>query len=285
MDNVIYKIHSQMDNLTKAQKRLANELLSNTEQAIYYSTDELAEICDVSKAAISRFCYLFDYYGLKDLQISLARELSLTNEQVFINPDSKEFSENIAENVLGQMKIALTDTYKKLNAKAVEKTAQLILNARSVYLAGIGASGIVAQDLLHKLFRLQIEAKYHQEYDLMRVAMMQATPEDVLVAISYSGKKHEILTIVNEARKLNVPVIVITCSKDNELAKQADILLEVAALEKAFRSSAFTSRIVQLYVVDVVFHTCCAYLGTDKMEKLQKTYNIIQNEHKEKFEA
>lgn len=276
MDNIIYQIHERMEKLTKKQKRIATELLENPQEAIYYSTEQLASICDTSHAAISRFCYLFDFYGLKDLQISLARELSLMDEYTIISPESDDFSANIPENVLGQTTIALKDTYKMLKEDQVKKAAERILASKSIYLTGVGASDLVAQDFLQKLLRIQKDAKMFLDNDLRKIALLQATKNDVVIAISYSGEKEEVLDVVRQVKEQGVPIIAIVKAGDSTLAQQADIVLEVAGLEKDFRSSALTSRIVQLYVVDVVYHTCCALIGTDKVNALQKTYDIIR---------
>ncbi|GBU11279.1 transcriptional regulator MurR [Erysipelotrichaceae bacterium] len=276
MSNIIYQIRERMDKLTKKQKRIATELLDNPQAAIYYSTEELAILCDASHAAISRFCYLFDYYGLKDLQISLARELSLIDEYTIISPESDDFSAKISENVLGQTTIALKNTYKRLKEDQIKLAAEAILSARRIYLVGIGASDLVAQDLFQKLLRIQKDAMVYTDNDLRKVALLQAQKEDVLIAISYSGEKQEILELVSQVKSQGVPIIAIVKAGHTALSVAADINLEVAGLEKDFRSSALTSRIVQLYVVDVLYHTCCALLGSDKVNALQNTYNIVR---------
>jgi DNA-binding MurR/RpiR family transcriptional regulator len=202
------------------------------------------------------------------------------DEYTVISPESDDFSANIPENVLGQTTIALKDTYKILKEKQVMEAAHKILKAKSIYLAGIGASDLVAQDFMHKLLRIQKDAKVFTDKDLRKISLLQATKNDVVIAISYSGQKEEILDIVKQAKSQGVSIIAIVRGGMSPLAVAADITLEVAGLEKDFRSSALTSRIVQLYVVDVVYHTCCALLGTEKMAALQKTYDIIRKEGK-----
>jgi len=276
MDNIAYKIEKQLPHLTKAQRRIAEELLNNTKQAIHYSTDELASKTQVSHAAISRFCYLFDFYGLKDLQISLAHDLSYLDDFKVVSPESKEFSQNIAENVFAQTTIAMKETYEKLEADIVMAVAKQMFKSRKIYLYGIGASAIVAQDFLQKLLRVQADAVIFEEYDLMKIGFLQANAQDVLIAVSYSGKKQEVVTLAKQAQKQGVPVIAITKDIHSELAQLATYVLVVAGLESEFRSSALSSRIVQLYVVDVIFHTYCALLGPEKMNVLQKTYDILR---------
>lgn len=278
MDSLIYRIHEKMPTLTKAQKRIALGLLDKPQEAIYYSTEVLALKCEVSHAAISRFCYLFNFYGLKDLQISLALELSLIDDETIISPESEDFSVNIAENVLGQTTFALKDTYKRLKKQEIKKAAELILHSQRIYLAGIGASNIVAQDLCQKLLRIEKDARIYAEYDLNRIALVQATANDILVLISYSGEKKEILQLAKQAKAKQLKILAIVKAGSSRLAEMADIVLNVAALEKDFRGSALTSRIVQLYVVDVIFHTCCAQLGATTMERLTTTFNVIRTD-------
>ena len=278
MDNIMYTIEKQLPNLTKAQKRIAAELLNNTKQAIHYSTDELAARCDVSHAAISRFCYLFDFYGLKDLQISLAKDVSYLGDLKLVSPEAKEFSNNIPENVFAQLSIALKNTFEMIDADVVMEAAQALYKANKVYLYGIGASSIVAQDFLQKLLRVQVDAVFYEELDLMRLHLLQGTEADLFIAISYSGKKAEVIKVAQQAKKQGIPILAITKDTASPLAKLATFLLTVAGLETKFRSSALSSRIVQLYIVDVLFHTHAALLGPEKMEILQETYDILHKE-------
>ena len=278
MDNIMYTIEKQLPNLTKAQKRIAAELLNNTKQAIHYSTDELAARCDVSHAAISRFCYLFDFYGLKDLQISLAKDVSYLGDLKLVSPEAKEFSNNIPENVFAQLSIALKNTFEMIDADVVMEAAQALYKANKVYLYGIGASSIVAQDFLQKLLRVQVDAVFYEELDLMRLHLLQGTENDLFIAISYSGKKAEVIKVAQQAKKQGIPILAITKDAASPLAKLATFLLTVAGLETKFRSSALSSRIVQLYIVDVLFHTHAALLGPEKMEILQETYDILHKE-------
>lgn len=276
--SIIYQIKEKMNSLTKTQKKIAAFLLENPHEVIYYNTDKLVSACQVSHAAISRFCYLFNFYGLKDLQIALAREISLADERTFEVPESEKFAKDISRNVLTQMTLALKDTYHLVNQTNYNHAAALLLAASKIQLIGIGASELVALDLMQKLMRIQKNAYLYQDADLRKIGVLQLTKNDVLVAISYSGEKTEIIKIVEQANHLNIPVIAIVKTGDTKLAERATICLEVAAFEKNFRLGALSSRIAQLYAVDVLFYSCTTLLGTEKMAALQKTYQIVREE-------
>ncbi len=74
------------------------------------------------------------------------------------------------------------------------------------------------------------------------------------MAISYSGSTREVLKCVENAKKLNVPVISITkASMNNELENLSDITLKIPFVEKSLREGAMSSRISQLAVIDMLF--------------------------------
>ncbi len=55
----------------------------------------------------------------------------------------------------------------------------------------------------------------------------------MLIAISYSGSGSELLTILPAARRLGTPVVAMTGNAASELARQADIHLDVSVAQEA----------------------------------------------------
>ncbi|MDM8127876.1 SIS domain-containing protein, partial [Paraclostridium benzoelyticum] len=79
-------------------------------------------------------------------------------------------------------------------------------------------------------------------------------PEDVAVAISYSGTTKEVIKCIENANKNNIPVISITkASINNKLEDLSDITLKVPYVEKSLREGAMSSRISQLAIIDMLF--------------------------------
>ena len=83
------------------------------------------------------------------------------------------------------------------------------------------------------------------------------TYNDLVIFITYSGKKKEILELVRIARKHKIPTIAFTRSVTTLLSELYDITFEAIAFENGCRSSVLSSRIVHLCLVDVLF---CPYM-------------------------
>ena len=59
------------------------------------------------------------------------------------------------------------------------------------------------------------------------------TKNDVLLAISYSGKTRELITILPLLKRLNVPLIAMTGDKSSTLAKMASVHIDVSVEKEA----------------------------------------------------
>lgn len=281
MSGTLYRIHEQMTRMSKTQKRLGDYILSEPEKVIWYTTAELAEAAGVSNASVSRFCQESGFDGFKQFKLVLAHEVANQNSSNFSRPESEQFKDNIAENLLKQNISALTDTESILSVHKVRTAAKFINQASAIMCAGVGASDLVAQDMIHKLLRMEKQAFIHSDHDLRKVALRQYTNKDLVILFSYSGEKREMIELAKQAKSQNVPIIAITRIGKTELSKWATITLEVAAFEHDFRSSALSSRIVQLYMVDVLFYTYGLLFQKESMERLERTYNIIQKREAE----
>lgn len=72
--------------------------------------------------------------------------------------------------------------------------------ARRVILIGLGASGLVAKDLLFKLQKMGMVAVAEADMHEQLATVQTLSKEDLLLAISFSGKRREINLAAEEAR-------------------------------------------------------------------------------------
>jgi len=77
--------------------------------------------------------------------------------------------------------------------------------------------------------------------------------EDLLIALSHSGRSMETLRIAELAKVRGATVLSVTGLHQNPLHDLADISLFTVADEERVRSSAITSRDAQLMLTDMLF--------------------------------
>ena len=154
---------------------------------------------------------------------------------------------------------------------------EAMVNAKRIYLFGIGASGIVAMDLQQKLLRINKNSLYQMDPHTQISSSVHITNEDVAIGISYSGETKEVNTPLKIARENGAKTIAITRYNKNSLSKIADYTVYLPNDEKELRVGAITSRIDALTIVDIL------YLGVAKNDfertksDIKKTRDIINS--------
>ena len=114
------------------------------------------------------------------------------------------------------------------------KAVTLILNCKGrVVVSGVGKSGHVARKIAATLASTGSPAFFVHAAEAAHGDLGMITKDDVVIAISYSGTTSELLTIIPTVIREGAPVISITGSDDNTLAKEATVNLNVHVSREA----------------------------------------------------
>ena len=162
---------------------------------------------------------------------------------------------------------AMSQTYRLMNMNHLKEAIDLISNCNNIYIFGVGASGLVAQDFQYKLSRIKRIAIYQKDSHTQLISAVNIEPNDIAIGISYSGETKEVNLALKKAKELGAKTIGIT-KFNNTLSKIVDISLHVPSEEKEIRVGAITSRISALVITDLL------YLGVAK-NNLKKTEEYI----------
>ena len=156
--------------------------------------------------------------------------------------------------------------------KELEQCVELIANARTVLLFGIGSSLCVAKDTYLKFLRLDKPCVVNEDSHSQLLQARNATAQDVGIVFSYSGQTMEMIQCIKEMKAGGAPVIAVTRYYPSEVAQLADHVLYVAANESLFRNGAMSSRLSQLNVVDILYTAYASRNHEDTMRRLTKTH-------------
>ena len=155
---------------------------------------------------------------------------------------------------------------------AGEPCVELIANARTVLLFGIGSSLCVAKDTYLKFLRLDKPCVVNEDSHSQLLQARNATAQDVGIVFSYSGQTMEMIQCIKEMKAGGAPVIAVTRYYPSEVAQLADHVLYVAANESLFRNGAMSSRLSQLNVMDILYTAYASRNHEDTMRRLTKTH-------------
>ncbi|MBR3949060.1 MAG: MurR/RpiR family transcriptional regulator [Oscillospiraceae bacterium] len=280
MTSIELRVQSIYDSLSNAEKKVADYFMSNVENVFQKPIAQLAQEAGVSKVAWVRFCKDIGFDGLKDLKKALFAQMREKTDVAVADPfsdvrdvaDTKSLIEGIKLNSIR----AIQDTAELLDPDSLEEAAKAILGAKSVRIFGVGASGMVGQDLHSKLMRVNKNSYFATDHHSQLTYAASMTPQDVAVLISMSGTTSEVLEILSLVKRCGSPSIALTKYSKTPLAANADTVLYISTPEITMRSGAMSSRLAQLMVIDAVF-TAVAHMDYDTIAvSLEKSHESIR---------
>ena len=174
----------------------------------------------------------------------------------------------------------INDTVAMCDEKIIQQVVEKIKKARKIMLCGLGASGIVCEDLQMKLVHMGYPAFFHSKPTMNKMMCSLLEKNDLMIIISFRGENSEIMNYATVAKKNNCPIVAITNYSNSPLALTSDIVLLSSSEEDDFRIGAMTSRLSQLMIVDIL----SVMLALNDIRKtkinLAKTHTILK-ENKE----
>ncbi|MDD2297827.1 MAG: MurR/RpiR family transcriptional regulator, partial [Sphaerochaetaceae bacterium] len=239
------------------------------------SIDELAEEIGISESTLVRFVRKLGYSGYQRFRIALATEAIGPALRVYesrIDSDADDI-----ELVFGNAMSSLALTKEIIDRNIITQAAQMMSTAQRVYIFGLGGSNIVVQDAFHKFIRMGLNCVIAEDYHLQLMLASQSSKECVALLFSHTGTNMDTIAIAHELRARQCPIIVITTSERSSLARMATLMLPVAVASSGFVSEAFSARITQQVIIDVLYVALLRNLGPDAIKHLDAMRDVIAN--------
>ncbi|MGD0464733.1 MAG: KpsF/GutQ family sugar-phosphate isomerase [Tepidisphaeraceae bacterium] len=126
---------------------------------------------------------------------------------------------------VGAMAGAINDSF--------ERAVRLVLACRgSVLTSGVGKAGHVARKLSATFASTGTPSHFLSAADAVHGDLGSIRKGDIVLILSASGESDEILRLLSLVKKLGHPVIAVTASASNGLARGADIVLAMGRIEE-----------------------------------------------------
>lgn len=246
--------------LAENQRKIAHFILDNPENVLNLSSQQLAEMLDVSQSAIVKFSQKVGVKGYPALKLALSEIIG--RQQLNDGAPHSALHNRIAPNdnlMVVAQKLAMeknhsiTETTKRIDFRQFERIIEQIDSSQRVQIVGIGGSGLTAKDLSYKLQKIGITTLVESDHHVQIAAALTLNENDTQIVISFTGKRKDMLTAANIARKQGARVVAITRDSDSPLAQISDYVLESIAEEDEWRNSSISSRTAQNTLTDLIF--------------------------------
>ena len=245
---------------TRAERKLADYIFSNTTRTQYLSISSLAENSGVSEATITRFCKKLSLSGYHEFKLAIARAeytRDLTEPTDLSRSDAAgDSSENIFQKILASNISSLNETYELLDEKAVQRAVDILSEAERVYCFGHGGSSVVAMEAWARFSTISSRFIHISDAHMQIMAASLATPRDAILFFSYSGSTRDMEQLLETARSRKTPVILITHFSRSRAADYADVVLLCGYNESPLQSGSIAAKTGQLFLIECLF---CGY--------------------------
>ncbi len=115
-----------------------------------------------------------------------------------------------------------------------EQAVHLLLTCRGrVVVTGMGKSGAIGRKIAATLSSTGTPALFLHPAEGVHGDLGAVTPNDLVIALSYSGETEELLSILPAIKRLGIPLIVLTGNPQSTLARAAEVVLDVSVAREA----------------------------------------------------
>jgi len=146
-----------------------------------------------------------------------------------MNESIRQFAQQVIETeaaAVRQVGEAINDDF--------ERAVRMILDCpASVLTVGIGKAGHVARKVSATLASTGTPSHFLDPAEAVHGDLGAVRAGDLVVMFSSSGESDEILRLLSVVKKLNHPVIGITCKKFSTLARFSDVVIDLGKIEEA----------------------------------------------------
>lgn len=270
-------IQNMLEQLPASERKIAQFILDHPQSILNSTVNEIGIQAKTSGAAVIRLCKSLGLTGFQDLKVRIAGDLVKPVEQGYrdIEPDESFFS--IVQKTTSNSIQSIRDSEEIINYEELERAVHTLLPAKNVHFYGIGASNIIAKDAQQKYLRIQKNATAFMDTHLVATLIANADEKDVVFGISHSGETQEVINVMKLAKERGVKTISLTKYGQSSVSSLADIKLFTSySGEAPFRSAATSSRLAQLYMMDILFLSIATVQYEQTIHSIDRTREAIR---------
>jgi RpiR family carbohydrate utilization transcriptional regulator len=272
---VLDSIRTQIDILSKSEKKVAHAVLNNPDLAVSGNITALAKNAEVSEPTVVRFCRALGYDGWQEFKLKLAQGLALSVPGVDELPAQDDLATDLVNKICSRSINTLLDLRNNIDADAIQNAINVLSAANKIEFYGQGTSGIVAADAQHQFFRSGVPTVAYSDPHIHSIAASLLKKGDAVVAISQRGNSPALLRSVQLARNMEADVIALSPS-GSPLAELATILVPIDLSVNTDPYTPISARLAHLVVIDILAVGLALKRGPEFRNKMQNAQKALQ---------
>ncbi|KRB88968.1 SIS domain-containing protein [Noviherbaspirillum sp. Root189] len=268
-------IRTQLDALSKSEKKVALAVLKNPDLAVSGNITALAKNAQVSEPTVVRFCRALGYDGWHEFKLKLAQTLALALPQTDESPLQDDLAADLVNKICSRSINTLLDLRNNLQPAAIERALDVLNRSNKIEFWGQGTSGIVASDAQHKFFRSGVPTVAYSDPHIHAISAALLKKGDTVVAISQRGNSTALLHSVQLARRVGADVVALTPS-GTPLSDLATVLVPIDLSFNIDPYTPISARLAHLVVIDILAVGLALKGGPEFRKKMQNAQKALQ---------
>ena len=271
MSSALLKLREQSRLFSTTEQEIAGYILDNPRLVVDMSIHELAKYTFSSASSIVRLCNHTGFSGYKEFRKAVTYELAMREQSKRVEHSEIRHSDtlqDIIDKITYANIVSLEETRELMDMNVLQACVNLIKSARVIYLFGLGASLVAAQDAYLKLLRLNKLAVINTDWHAQILQAKNADHRDLGIVISYSGTTAEVIACMKIMKENKTPIIAITRCVNSPVSEMADQKLYTTV----FRSGSMASRVSQMNIIDILYTALANDEYEASLEQLSRTH-------------
>lgn len=273
--NTLLVISSIYESLTKTEKKIADVIRKDPEAVVYVTLTDLAELAGVGETSVLRLCRKIGFKGYQEFKLALAQDLVVPVRNVHSQIDESDNLQEIAAKITAENTRSIENTLNLLDMDQMERAIEAIGNARKLYFFGVGSSANTAMDGKYRFMRLGFDTEVVTDPHIMAMNSTLMKEGDVLFAVSTSGSTKDIVDAVRIAKERSIFFICLTSHLRSPLTQHADVVLLSKSRETPLQGGAFSSKLSQIHVLDILSTATAIRYKSKSYEALEQTSKAV----------
>jgi DNA-binding MurR/RpiR family transcriptional regulator len=276
----IIKLENYLNDCTDGERQAVLYMVQHTKEMVDQDIHTIAKKCYCSSATIVRIAKKNDYKGFRELKKELILDLNnIENiDSIDINKLKLEDTDQVLVDITNNNIRAIKQTAELIDYNILLKVVHLIKEQEYISLFGMGASFIACKDLQMKLERVNKKTSLYEDTHLQLIRSSNVSENELAIMISYSGETQEIIKMAKNIKKNHGIIISIVKYGRTDLSDLSDYVLYVPAFEQELRVSASSSRISQLNMIDIIYHSYLKEVYDIKIKNILETSRMLKKE-------
>ncbi|MFE3280800.1 MurR/RpiR family transcriptional regulator [Nocardia sp. NPDC059239] len=241
--------------LTEAERRVADYILSDPGQVAVSSIHDVARASGTGPATVGRLCTKLGYAGFPKLKVAVAVEVYQTPDRDGIDVAANDRDSDVIRKVFTLAEQSLRDTSAWIPATDVVRCAEILLAARRTEIYAVGGLSIaMAHVFQHRLMVAGVPCAIvagGEQQETLAAGLLGAG--DVAIGISKSGVTARVLGALETAAAAGARTIGLSSSPGSPLSQITDLTLVASAAGDPGWSHPPASHVSMHALVDAVY--------------------------------